>query len=98
MTEHDGPKNRNMDRWLLYWRPLELLIVFLAGLASGVVTTALLFKDHEKRISAYESWRSSHDRADEERAAKINSRLETLERRQAVVISALETRLGVKVQ
>jgi len=62
-----------MDAWLYYWRPLEFLVVFMTGLCSGVVMTAMLFKDHERRLNSLEVWVSDHNRDDKIRFADMEA-------------------------
>lgn len=37
------------------------IVTFILGWGSGVIMTALLYRDHEKRISQMESWKEHHD-------------------------------------
>jgi hypothetical protein len=97
MPEHENQRNRNIDRWLLYWRPAELIITFMLGLCSGVVVTALLYRDHEKRIASYEKWKVDHDIADNEYKEKTDTRIKSLEKHTSQVSTFLEDRFHVHI-
>ena len=97
MGDDEIKRNRKMDSWLLYWRPIEILVVFVVGLCSGVVTTALLYRDHEKRIQNLELWRRDHDIEYQIHKEKDDSRLKAIEARQTRVITILQEKHNANI-
>ena len=69
---------RDTDRWLRRVAVYAPILSFIIGWGSGVYTTLLMLKDHERRIGNLESWHRSHDiddKEDHEKTAAILQRI-----------------------
>ena len=66
---NDSPRlMRESDKWLqrlaLWGTILGFVVGHMTGWAGGVISTALLFRDHEKRIVILEKWHVASDQWD----------------------------------
>ena len=86
MPIHELDYIRDTDRWLrkaVVWIPI---ISFIVGWGTGVVTTFVIFKDHDRRISEIEG-----------NQYKQEQQISSLEARQRSVITILDERFHVHI-
>ena len=60
MTDGLGHAHREMDVWLRRMALVLPMVMFIFGFCSGVISTYLLFRDHEKRIIGIETYVIEH--------------------------------------
>lgn len=53
---------RETDEWLRRVAVMGPILAFIFGWGTGVISAALLFRDHEKRITSIENWRGANTR------------------------------------
>jgi hypothetical protein len=72
---------REMDSWLRRIAILGPIVTFVLGWGSGVITAAMLFKDHEKRINILEGY-TRECREDRNKIHEWMARMETVHARE----------------
>jgi hypothetical protein len=79
--------DRESDKFLRKAVVFIPILSFIVGWGSGVITTYLVFKEHDRRISLIELNQEKHDH-----------RLGALEARQSAVLTILEQNFKIHIQ
>lgn len=71
MSERTELTLREIDAWLRRAAVIGPIVAFVVGWGSGVLTAAVMYRDHEKRIQFLESSMTAFKQEQEEKHASI---------------------------